>query len=131
MSVSRKTRILIVEDEEKVAFFLKEGLSDLQEGYIVASASSAEEALDALDARNFDLIITDFRLPGQNGLELIRKLRISHPQAVTMLITAYGSDELEAAAYKQNVARYLTKPFRLNEFVRAVQEVLPISEQPA
>jgi DNA-binding response OmpR family regulator len=124
MDVSAGARILIVEDEEKVAFFLKEGLSDLENGYTVFSAPSAEAALEALDSNHFDLVIADFRLPGRNGLELISELRSSHPHTVTMLITAYGSDELEKAAYRQNVARYLAKPFRLTKFVQVVQEVL-------
>lgn len=124
MDISTGARILIVEDEEKVAFFLKEGLSDLERGYKVVSASSVEDALKALDSHDFDLVIADFRLPGRNGLELISELRFSHPHTATMLITAYGSDELEAAAYRQNVARYLTKPFRLGEFVETVQEIL-------
>jgi len=119
-----EARILIVEDEEKVAFFLKEGLSDLENGFSVTSTPSAEDALQVLDAQDFDLVITDFRLPGQNGLELIGRLRVSHPNVPTMLITAYGSDELEAAAYRQRVARYLAKPFRLDQFVEAVQEIL-------
>jgi DNA-binding response OmpR family regulator len=124
MDVPVVARILIVEDEEKVAFFLKEGLSDLKGGYKVVSAPSVEDALNTLASHDFDLVIADFRLPGRNGLELIRQLRSSHPHTATMLITAYGSDELEAAAYQQNVARYLTKPFRMDEFVKAVQEVL-------
>lgn len=126
MNVSTGARILIVEDEEKVAFFLKEGLSDLENGYNVLSTPSAEEALKTLDSHNFDLVITDFRLPGRNGLELISELRASHPHTATMLITAYGSDELEAAAYRQNVVRYLAKPFRLAKFVAVVQEILPL-----
>jgi DNA-binding response OmpR family regulator len=124
MDVSTGARILIVEDEEKVAFFLKEGLSDLENGYRVFSAPSAEEALEALDSQEFDLVIADFRLPGRHGLDLISELRSSHPHTTTMLITAYGSEELETAAYRQNVARYLAKPFRLTEFVKVVQEVL-------
>jgi DNA-binding NtrC family response regulator len=124
MDVSTAARILIVEDEEKVAFFLKESLSGLENGYNVVSTSSAEEALAAIGSCEFDLVIADFRLPGQNGLELIHELRLSYPRIQTMLITAYGSDELEAAAYRHNVARYFAKPFRLNEFVEAVREVL-------
>ncbi len=124
MDLPTRARILIVEDEEKVAFFLKESLSGLENGYQVVSTPSAEEALTVIDSDNFDLVITDFRLPGRNGLELISDLRSSRPQTHTMLITAYGSDELEAAAYRHKVARYLTKPFRLDEFMKAVQEIL-------
>jgi len=124
MDVATAARILIVEDEEKVAFFLKEGLSGLENGYNVVSTSSAEEALATIDSCEFDLVIADFRLPGRNGLELIDELRCSCPHTRTVLITAYGSDELEAAAYRHNVARYFAKPFRLNELVEAVREIL-------
>jgi len=119
-----RARILIVEDEEKVAFFLKESLSDPESRYQVVSASSAEEALSAISALDFDLVIADFRLPGRNGLELIGELGACCPHTQTMLITAYGSEELEAAAYRHNVARYFTKPFRLDKFVQAVHEIL-------
>ncbi len=128
MDVYSEAQILKVEDEEKVAFFLKESLSGLESGYNVVSTSSAEEALLALDDHSFDLVIADFRLPGRNGLELIGELRSSHPHTRTMLITAYGSEELEAAAYRYNVARYFAKPFRLDEFMEAVQEILIPSE---
>ncbi len=128
MDVSTAARILIVEDEEKVAFFLKESLSGLENGYEVVSTPSAEEALAAIDSYDFDLVVADFRLPGRNGLELISELCSSRPHTRTMLITAYGSDELEAAAYRHNVARYFAKPFRLDEFVEAVQEILTPSE---
>jgi len=128
MDACSGARILIVEDEEKVAFFLKESLSDLESGYDVVSTPSAEEALLAIDDCGFDLVIADFRLPGRNGLDLIGQLRSSHPSTRTMLITAYGSEELEAAAYRYNVVRYFAKPFRLDEFVKAVQETLTSSE---
>jgi len=128
MDRTQGARILIVEDEEKVAFFLKESLSDPESRYQVYNASSAEEALATVDSCGFDLVIADFRLPGRNGLELISELRSSHPHTRTMLITAYGSDELEAAAYRHEVARYFAKPFRLDEFVEAVHEILTPAE---
>ena len=124
MDRTKGARILIVEDEEKVAYFLRESLTDLANKYQVVNASSAEEALTTLGSCGFDLVIADFRLPGRNGLELISQLRSSHPHTRTMLITAYGSDELEAAAYRHNVSRYFAKPFRLDEFVDAVHEIL-------
>jgi DNA-binding NtrC family response regulator len=117
-------RILIVDDEKKVAFFLREGLEGLGEGYEVTSTESAESALRELDSNSFDLVVTDFRLPGLNGLQLMERLRRSSPATRTILITAYGSDEVEAAAYKLRARRYLAKPFRIEDFVRTVRETL-------
>lgn len=122
-------RILIVDDEKKVAFFLREGLEGLGEGYEVTSAESAESALRELATHSFDLVITDFRLPGLNGLQLMEHLRKNNPNTRTILITAYGSEEVEAAAYKLHARRYLTKPFRIEDFVRTVRETL--AEDPA
>lgn len=117
-------RILIVDDEKKVAFFLQEGLAGLGERYEVISADSAESALRELDTDSFDLVVTDFRLPGLNGLQLMERLLKSSPNTRTILITAYGSDEVEAAAYRLRARRYLTKPFRIEDFVRTVRETL-------
>jgi len=103
---------------------LREGLAGLGERYEVISTDSAESALRELDANPFDLVVTDFRLPGLNGLQLMERLQKFSPNTRTILITAYGSDEVEAAAYRLCARRYLTKPFRIEDFVRTVREAL-------
>jgi len=123
-AMTEPKRILIVDDEKKVAFFLREGLEGLGEGYEVTSTDSAESALRELATNSFDLVVTDFRLPGLNGLQLMEHLQKNSPTTRTILITAYGSDEVEAAAYKLRARRYLTKPFRIEDFVRTVREAL-------
>lgn len=127
-TMSDRKRILIVDDEKKVAFFLQEGLTGLGERYEVITSDSAENALQQLDAYSFDLVVTDFRLPGLNGLQLMEYLQKRSPGTRTILITAYGSDEVEAAAYKLHARRYLPKPFRIEDFVRTVRETL--AEEP-
>ena len=120
-------RILIVDDEYKVAFFLQESLRGLG-GYEVMRAETAERALQVCQEQSFDLVVTDFRLPGINGLELMRQLRAIRPAIRTILITAYGSDEIEAEAYALQARGYLTKPFHIEEFVRVVQAALETAE---
>ena len=124
MIADNKKRILIVDDEKKVAFFLQESLEDLGNNYEVVSAETAEEALQQIEFQPFDLIITDLRMPGINGLELMKRVRAISPKTRTILITAYGSDEVEAEARRLQAYSYFTKPFHIENFMETVQEAL-------
>jgi CheY-like chemotaxis protein/predicted regulator of Ras-like GTPase activity (Roadblock/LC7/MglB family) len=92
--------------------------------YQVSIAHSGEEALETLDRSPADLLVTDLRLPGITGLDLIRWVRASSPQTRTILITAYGNDEVEAEARRLEAYRYITKPFDAGDFTQTVQEAL-------
>lgn len=124
MSINGKKRILIVDDEKKVAFFLQESLEDLGDNYEVISAETAEAALQQIESQSFDLIITDLRMPGLNGLELMERVKAISPKTRTILITAYGSDEVEAEARRLQAYSYFTKPFHIEDFMETVQEAL-------
>jgi DNA-binding response OmpR family regulator len=117
-------RILIVDDEPKVGVSLKESLESLGQDYAVSHVLSAEAALSVLADDPIDLVVTDLRMPGLSGLDLLTRVRRDQPQLPTILITAYGSDDVAAASRRLQTSRYLTKPFHIEEFVRAVQEVL-------
>jgi two-component system, response regulator, stage 0 sporulation protein F len=117
-------RILIVEDEPKVAFFLQESLEALNHGYQVKCAASGEDALDELSQAPADLVVSDLRMPGINGLELLQRVRDQNPTTQTILITAYGSDEVEAETRRLQTYRYFTKPFHIEDFTSAVTEAL-------
>ncbi len=117
-------RILIVEDESTAAFSLGRMVEHLHESYRVHIAHSGEEALDALDDQPLDLLVTDLRMPGISGLELIRRLRTSSPQTQAILITAYGSDEVEAEARRLGVCRYISKPFLVEDLLNTIQHIL-------
>lgn len=116
--------ILIVDDEEGVAFFLGETLTELGPDYKINTVSSAEEALRELTEKPFDLVITDFRLPGIDGLGLLRKLRRMSPQTRAILITAYGDENIEAEARRLGAQYYITKPFPIDELINAVKETM-------
>lgn len=116
--------ILIVDDEPNVATSLGKVLEHSDQGYRVSIAHSGEEALELLDHSPVDLLITDLRMPGITGLDLIRWVKASSPQTRTILITAYGNDEAEVEARRLEVYRYVTKPFDVSDFVQTVQEAL-------
>ncbi len=104
-------RILIAEDESRVAQTLCRALS-LPEGgnYHVESCGSGEEALALLRETRFDLLITDLRMPGMNGFELLHKCQSIRPDLRRILITAYGSPYIEEKADQLGVDAYLAKP---------------------
>lgn len=116
--------ILIVDDEPKVGFFLKESVEALGADYAVAHVPSAEAALAALTDQPYDLVVTDLRMPGMNGLELLDRVRHDWPRLPAILITAYGSADIAAACQRLPPTQYFAKPFRIEEFLQAVQDSL-------
>lgn len=117
-------RILIVEDELSVAQALQRALNLPRGGsYAVESCASAEAALERLGQEHFDLVISDLRLPGISGLELIERAHQLSPGIHSVLITAFGSPQVEARARLLTDA-YLPKPFRLRDMVRIVGCIL-------
>jgi len=118
-------RILIVDDEENLVYFLKEALLFRFPGGCVDVAYSGEEGLSCLAVNAYDLIIADYRMPGFDGLELIKGVRYLDPRTSIILMTAYGSEELEQEVKKLGVARYFGKPFDMDEMLLAVSQLLP------
>ena len=117
-------RILVVDDKPTVAFFLGKTLECSNREYHVSIAHSGEEAIEIFGSTSIDLLVTDLCLPGISGLELIRHVRALSPQTRTILITAYGSDEIEAEARRLETYRYITKPFDIGNFTRVVEGAL-------
>jgi small GTP-binding protein len=124
----RKKRILLVEDEASVAFLMKEHLTSLGPEYEVASACCGEEALEQMECGEWDLVVTDLCMPGITGIELIEKLKQKKPATLTILITAYGSDEVKQAAQRLNVYYYMTKPFPLADLSRVIKDALSLKQ---
>ncbi len=102
---------MIVDDEPTLVFFLKQGLQESDLVCRVDNASSSQEALSKLTLDRYDLLITDLRMPGISGLTLIEVARSLYPNIYVILMTAYGSREVEEKASLLKVDAYLTKPF--------------------
>jgi len=104
-------RVLIVDDEPTLVFFLIQGLREATTLYDVNSAACAEDALAKLTLNRYDLLITDLRMPGVNGLTLIEVARALQPGIKVILMTAYGSRDIQNEATRLEVDGYLIKPF--------------------
>jgi two-component system response regulator AtoC len=105
--------ILIVDDEANQRLMVEQALRALAFDWIISTAASAQEALEALALRPPDLIITDYHMPLMNGLDLIAQVRERKIPSRIILITAYSSPELYDAAQQLQVDHYLTKPVPL------------------
>jgi DNA-binding NtrC family response regulator len=114
--------ILVVDDDKEIRCALTRIFS--KEGYQVASAANGEEALALFYKNNFNLVITDLRMPGIGGLELLKKIKKDKPETVVIILTAF-CDEITYTDMKAlGVYTYLCKPIKKNEMLTAVQRAL-------
>jgi CheY-like chemotaxis protein len=111
--------ILVVDDESNVAEALWQSLRIHE--YEVQHCTSGEDALQFISQQHFDLIISDLRMPGIDGLELLERVGKISPKTRKVLITAYDSSDVRADL-KEIVDAYLPKPFRLRNFIKLVQD---------
>jgi two-component system response regulator AtoC len=108
-------RILLVDDEENFRHMLQLLLD--REGYTAVGVASVDAALAELKAHPYDVIITDLRMPGRNGLELVDEVRRQQLDTTVVVMTAYGSRDVAIKAMKHGAYDYLSKPFEADEVV--------------
>ena len=129
---SPRFTVLVVDDEPSICWGFETLLG--QQGYQVLTASSAEEALTLANRQPIDLIVLDVRLPGEDGLTALPKLRQASDEAPIIVMTAFGDLETAVQAIQGGASDYLTKPFRLEDAARAcrqaIQHRLPTSDEP-
>jgi DNA-binding NtrC family response regulator len=123
-------RILIVDDEPTLVFFLRRGLSEAGLNCEVDGVNSGEEALARLAFDKYRVLITDLKMPGINGLTLVAAARALHPTISIILMTAYGSRQVEDEAGQFKVDGYLTKPFQMDRLYRLIKNILQVRQQP-
>ena len=111
-------QVLIVDDEENIRLFLRTLLE--KKGYAVTTAETAERALALAEAEPPDYVLADVKMPGMNGIELCRELRVRVPQATVIMMSAYGSVELALEAVGAGAYDYVAKPFKQDEVLFAL-----------
>lgn len=115
-------RILVLEDDADFRGMLMALLE--KEGYRVAGAARGEDALSLARQADYDLVVTDIRMEGIDGLETLSRLKEAQPLVESLVITGYSSEEDSIRAIRLGVGDYLRKPFRLDEFVGAVRRLV-------
>ena len=124
---ARRSRLLVVDDEENVRFTTAAILE--QEGYEVEAAADGTEALQRVARGRFDLVLTDLRMEDMDGITLLHELQTKHPNIVTIVLTGYASIESSIDALRQGVYDYLVKPCVVDDLKRTVRRALEHREQ--
>jgi DNA-binding NtrC family response regulator len=115
-------RILVADDDAVIRAGLLRILS--AEGYEVEAVSNGRAALDRLDQENFKLLITDLKMPGMSGLEVLQAIRICQPELPVVLITGYAAIDNAVEAMKNGATDYLSKPFGNDELISKVKHAM-------
>src|SRR5487761_2748059 len=118
-------KILLVEDDAAIVTTLRRVLAG--EGYEVAVEKAGDTGLARAQAGAFDVVITDLKLPGLNGLELVRELHAARPRLPVLMMTAHGTTETAIEATQSGAYDYLLKPFEILELLKLVKQAVTAS----
>ncbi len=116
-------KILVVDDEKPIRDFLFEALTQLG-GFSIETAENGEEALKKIEKEDFDLVLTDMKMPKMDGLKLITEIAKFKPETLMVLLTGHGSIDSALEAMKRGASDYLTKPVNLDELMLRLHKVL-------
>ncbi len=122
MTTFKRAPVLVVDDDDSSRAMLQQILS--REEYDVVSTASAEDALRKLSVLSFEVVITDLRLPGLDGVHLLREIQRRWPDTTTIVLTAYPTLDTAVAALRAGAHDYLSKPCPPSEIRNTVQEGL-------
>ncbi len=126
MAEQAKKRILVVDDEENARI----GLSKLleREGFEVESVSNGYEALNYLNQREVNVIVTDINMPEMNGITFLKELNKNFPASNVIMITAYGGVESYIEAMNLGAFEYINKPIKIDELTSILKKIFKDKE---
>ena len=128
--MEKKISILIVDDEDSVRESLN--LWFTEDGYRVACAENAKQALSILESDVFDIILTDLKMPGMDGLELLQRIKTLNKDSIIIIMTAFASVDTAVKALKEGAFDYVTKPFDpddLSHLIRNASRQIVLSKE--
>ncbi len=121
--------VLVVDDDDNLRELLEEAI--LEWGYDVTTAGSGREALRRMARKRFRIIICDLKMPGMDGLELLRKIRKRDETARLIIITGYATIDTAVKTIEAGAFDYVTKPFQLNDLKRIMKKAMVKAVVPA
>lgn len=121
--VQEMPTILVVDDEQEIRNTLSEYLD--MKGYPVLTAGSGREALSILDEREVQFMLLDIRMDDMNGLQVLQRIRLTHPDIIVVMISGLGMEDMAQKALRMGASDYISKPLRL-EYLETVISMLEI-----
>ena len=128
--MTKKISILIVDDEESVRDSLYNWF--IEDGYRVESAENAKKALQILESDNFDIVLADIKMPGMDGLEMLRRIKALRKDSIVIVMTAFATVDTAVQALKDGAFDYVTKPFDpddLSHLIRNASKLISLAEE--
>jgi DNA-binding NtrC family response regulator len=128
--MAKKISILIVDDEESVRDSLYNWF--IEDGYHVECAENANKALSILENEGFDIILADIKMPGMDGLEMLRRIKLLKSDSIVIVMTAFATVDTAVQALKDGAFDYVTKPFDpddLSHLIRNASKQIVLSEE--
>ena len=115
----KKLNILVVEDGRSQREMLRDFL--IKEGHTVAEAENGDMAVKSVLKGHFDMLLLDYKMPGMDGMQVLKEVKKINPEIDVVIITAYGSIETAVEAMKAGAIDYITKPVKLEELRAALE----------
>ena len=128
--MAKKISILIVDDEESVRDSLYNWF--IEDGYYVECAENAKKALTILQSDSFDIILADIKMPGMDGLEMLKRIKSLKSDAIVIIMTAFATVDTAVQALKDGAFDYVTKPFDpddLSHLIRNASKQITLAEE--
>ena len=117
-----KDKILVADDEKSMRELLDIMLK--KEGYKITLASNGEEVMKLIEKDIFDLALVDIRMPRQDGISVLKRIKAVSPETIVIMMTAYASADTAIKAMKEGAYDYITKPFKIDEIKIIIQNAL-------
>ena len=117
-------KVLIVDDEETLTWSMAKSLSKDKDKYEVLIANNGKEAFNHLKKEKVDLVISDIRMPDINGLDLLVKIKKDYPQTKVIIMTAYGSSDVQKEANQRGSLFYIEKPFEISDIRKIIIDLI-------
>lgn len=128
--MAKQISLLIVDDEESVRDSLNSWFTE--DGYRTAAAENAARALQMIESDKFDIILADIKMPGMDGLEMMKRIRILRPESIIIVMTAFATVDTAVRALKEGAFDYVTKPFDpddLTHLIRNASKQIALAEE--
>ena len=129
-SQTENPTILVVEDQPDILLLLQRLLRDIITGYDVVSISSGADVAEQLRSHQISLVVTDYNMPGMNGLQVAELIKATSPETGIIILTAYATPELERRARAIHVDSFLAKPFTVDRLEQAIRDTMQSKRRP-